>query len=241
VKKIFQKMAFAIGACSVAIAAQAAPVTFFGEDPVTSMSIPVGSNAAAARGNFLSSLIGVGNQDFEGFADNTGAPINLTFPGSSGGLTATLNGAGRTGTEPDTGRWATSGQRFYRVDSGGAFVVNFGTAISAFGFYGTDIGDFDNRLIVTLTASNGTETAITVPHSTGLGNFDASLLFWGFVDSSTTYTSIRFSNSGSGGDVFAFDDLVIGDREQVRDVPLPATLGLFLGGLGLLAARRRRS
>ena len=67
-----------------------------------------------------------------------------------------------------------------------------------------------------------------------------SLLFWGFIDTTTAYTKIAFGNTNAGTDFFGFDDMTIGDRQQIR-VPEPASLALVgLSLLALTATRRRR-
>ena len=79
---------------------------------------------------------------------------------------------------------------------------------------------------------------LSSPHTVGAPN--GALLFWGFIDNTTTYTSVTFANS-SGTDFFGFDDLVIGSLAQVRPVPEPATLALFgrgLAGMGFIRWRK---
>jgi hypothetical protein len=218
----------------------AAPVIYFGED--LNAGTTVGPNATAARNAFLGSLSGVGTEDFESFASGTSAPLNLSFPGSIGSIGATLTSTGgvetRTGT--NAGRFATSGNSYLRVPSGDNFTITFDTAVSAFGFLGTDIGDFvPSNMVLTLTDSSNVSTQQIVNHT--IGNADNNVLFWGFTDLGNTYTSISFSNPG-GGDIFGFDDMTIGDQEQIVAVSEPGMLAVF--GLALLAfgmVRRRRT
>jgi hypothetical protein len=75
--------------------------------------------------------------------------------------------------------------------------------------------------------------------STINGN-NGALLFWGFIDSGNEYKKISFGNTASGVDVFGFDDMVVGDLQQVTPpIPEPTTRVLVLAGLlGLVAVRR---
>lgn len=214
------------------VAAQAAPVTFFGQDNNPGSST---ANSTAARNGFLANLTGgVGTENFESFSGGASAPIALNFPGSAGSITATLTGDGQIRNAPANGRFATSGTHYYEVS--GAFTIAFSSAISAFGFYGTDIGDFDGDLVLNLVGG-GTQK-ITLPTH---GSNDGSLLYFGFYDLANAYTSISFTNTAPGVDYFGFDDMTIGDLKQVTPVPEPASLALLGAGLGgLLVARRRK-
>jgi PEP-CTERM motif-containing protein len=132
-------------------------------------------------------------------------------------------------------RFATSPNNYLQNASN--MTLTFTSAIAAFGFYGTDFGDFDQQ--VTLTLANGTTQVLAVNSTQGAAA-GGNVLFWGMIDAANSYTSITFSTTG-GTDVFGFDDMVIGDRQQLA-VPEPGALSLLslaLFALGFLRFKRK--
>lgn len=234
-------IAAAVAACA---SAQAAPTIYFGENQSPAQA--VSGDPLNARNAFASNLSGVGTETFESQTFNATAPLNLTFPGSSSSIGALLEGTGRVSNTADTvnaGRFNTTGAngapaagQWWSVE--GEFTVTFSTAVSAFGFYGTDIGDFNGRLTIDLTDINDVVTSFVVDHTISGNN--ASLLFWGFVDSGNSYKKVTFGNTAPGTDFFGFDDMIVGDAGQVVPLPEPSTIAL-LGAclIGAAAARRR--
>lgn len=237
-KRALKSLLLASSLALVSSQAFAVPIVFFGEN--LNPGGGVSGAPVTARNAFLAGLSGgVGTEDFEGLATGGAAGTVLNFPGSTGGIQATLSGsgAGQIANSPGAGRYATSGSQFLQSVRSG-FTITFSSEIAAFGFYGTDIGDFGGQLILTLT-NGGTDT-ITVNNSTNAPN--GSLLFFGFIDTANTYSSITFANT-SGTDQFGFDDMTIGDAQQVIiGVAEPTTLAILgLGLVGLGASRLRRS
>jgi hypothetical protein len=225
----------------------ASPVTFFGEDvegpPNMDPNTAPFTNATNAANLFLSNLTGVGTETFESFSTGTAAPIALTFPGAG---TATLSGTGVSvfSGNDGLGRYPFSGTQYIETSSA-SFSVAFSSAIAAFGFYGTDIGDFGGQLTLTLTDIHGVTSTLTVPNTIGSGgSTSGSNLYFGFYDTGDTYTNIVFGNNSGGADVFGFDNMTVGSLEEVTPTtPLPGALPLFASGgglLGFLSWRRKR-
>lgn len=256
-----RKAAFGVALCAAtsftAVAAHATSSTFFGEDLNNSSSTPLAStpNADTAETNFLSFLTGTSTENFESLSTGAGTPLNLSFTGSAGTLSATLTGGGGSistvapGSTNGVGRYATSGSNFFEVEAGGSnnFLATFGTAIASFGFHGIDVGDFGGQLRLNIGFDNMTSEIVNVPTTVGSGgSTDGSVFYFGYIvgESSPLISSIGFLTTTGSGDFFAFDDFTIGDREQTvtPTVPLPAPALMLIAGLGALgtAARKRK-
>lgn len=218
--------------------ASAAPTIFFGEN--LNPGETVSGDPVTARDDFLDNLSGVGTENFEGFSSGATAPVNLTFPGAGD---AQLTGDGEIESGPSVGRFATSGSQYWEVS--GDFEIDFTDPVAAFGFFGTDIGDFDGQVTVDAGLEGGGSTQFTINNTIDAPN--GSLLYWGLIDTANPFTSLVFGNTNAGTDFFGFDDMTIGSVQQVvpdpvQTVPLPTTVALFgLGLAGLGFARRRRS
>jgi hypothetical protein len=223
-------------------------VTFLGQDAGLGETTrqTVHPNADNARNQFLSNLSGVGTETFESFADNTALPLALSFPGSAGSITATLSGSGNidvlaSGTN-SAGRFPISGTHYLdgvTASTGStALTINFSSSISAFGFYGTDIGDFNG--VVELRLNGAVTTTVSVNNSTNISG--GGVLYFGVIDDTNSFNQVVFRNTGSGDDIFGFDDMTVGDIQQVVPVPEPGTalFGIFLTGACALNRRRRQ-
>lgn len=233
-KKVLALVAMAAALASGA--ASAAPQIFFGEDAGLGGDTPLGAfpNADTARDQFLAAIAGksVATETFESYAPSTDYMLGALVIDLGTLGTATLNG-GYVTNEPYGGRYAIAGSQYWDTSSD-SFTVTFSNAVTGFGFYGIDIGDFSGR--ITITLSDG--TLYDVNHASNAPS--GSVLYWGFYDADTPFTSITFGNTNAGADWFGFDNLTVA-AASTNTVPEPAMLGLL--GLGVVALRlgRQRS
>ncbi|KPF42315.1 hypothetical protein IP87_00190 [beta proteobacterium AAP121] len=126
------------------------------------------------------------------------------------------------------------------------FTISFSKAISAFAFFGTDIGDFDGSLIMEMFLDDVKQTELTVRGGDKPSMNGNELLFYGFASPDVAYNKIVFrTKSTDGNDVFGFDDFWAADAGQlVAPTPAPEPGSLALVGLALAAAglmRRRKA
>ncbi len=115
--------------------------------------------------------------------------------------------------------------------------MNFDQFFSAFGFFGTDIGDLGGSLALRLTDEFGNLSYINAGNT--IGGADGSTLYFGFLDRTTRYTQVLLTNN-NGNDQFSYDDFSIGTPGAVNSVPEPASWAMMVAGFGLVGAMTRR-
>ena len=215
--------------------ASAVPVKFFGQDPtppdVNNPALTPGGGAVTARADFEANYQTLSVESFEAAADGA-TSVNLSFAGSTGAITGTITGGEViSGTEAN-GRFPTAGNKFYK--SPGGIDVAFNSPISSFGFYVTDV-ETVSAVTLTLTPNGSTPGGpndVVVRYggvinqgTAGQSPGEQNVLFIGFADTEALYTNINIDFPGQGTDVFGFDELAVGDVDQLLAAKSQVTVG----------------
>lgn len=166
-------------------------------------------------------------------------------------ITATLEGRGQIAKIDDDPNRNSAGRFPVSIPVDGvqyldtnfntlAFTITFDQPITAFGFFGTDVGDFNGQLAIDYTDINDVKTTVVIPHErSGVDNstttfLNASLMFFGFI-SDVPFTKVEFRNTAGPIDRFGFDNLVV----AIAEVPAPASIVLLAGCLLTWSGCRR--
>lgn len=256
----------ALGAA--ATAAHATATTFFGNNVLALRTVSDGAGAGHdplnQRNQFEASLASFQTEAFNQTPGNIGSLSDIFAAGSGVTLTSTdpnINTTSRVQNNPNpggtpTGRFNTTGDPSVAVNtigtSGwwetnkGTTTVQFTTAVSAFGTFITDAGDFRGALDVQIF--NGASLLLSTSLiSTGSGNVanSGALAFFGYTNDTTKFTSVVFTVSQAAGlpvgqfDFVGFDDFITGPL-RAASIPEPSSITLAALSLGLLALARRR-
>lgn len=240
----------ALGLAGMALSAQAGLVVF------TGMQGNGASGGASAAYNQFSAnnVLAAGSlktDDLQAYSLGARVELPLKFGGSpfnpDDPVYATITSGGNSIVgAPDSGRHSVGGGTKY-WDAAASFEISFASAISAFGFWVTDLGDFGTSETggeLTVTLKNGNTTVGT---RTVVGGADGNEIFWGAVlTGGDLITSIQFSRTNATSDGVGFDLFSIGrvnDTFNPPPNPTPEPGSLALMGLalaGAAAARRRR-
>lgn len=215
------------------------------------------------RRNEFESLLVTNQIRTDGFSTYPTTPVQspiktLDLGSTIGGNISMAVGAGRIATaetdNPSNGRFDTTGvgditERKWWLTAY-SFTLTFDQGISALGFYGTDLGDFDGSFEIELLRANEAagdgRVEVLKPTADAV---NGTLQFFGFYDPNpqNAYTQVVFRINQNATDVedfdfLGFDDFVVGPVAPGNPVPEPGSLALVGAALlGVAAARRRKA
>ena len=218
----------------------AAPIVFFGEN-LTAGGAVTGA-PLAAHNEFVAVLNGATTETFESLSGS--GSFFFSFNGGSGPIDTTLdsldpNAPATIASAPFQGLFATSGTNF--LVSAAEIQFLFSSPVSAFGFYGTDMGDVGGKYVANFFTAAGDVTSIEIPSTvTGPpGSAAGALVFFGVIDRESSWQSITIRRATpTPRDVFGMDDLIVADASQIVPEPISGVLAA-IGVFGLAAAQFR--
>lgn len=185
-------------------------------DAETLVPVPPETPSGAAlteRNLFVSELLASSADGFEGYG--AGEPIDGSTVNSNGNTAIISCDPGFSYDDaPSSGRYnTTSGGAVYGwISPFEPLLFTFGSLLSGFGIYFTDMGDFGAIWSATLTDEFDNVTVIPISHTAAV---DGALLFWGFLDSTgLRYKSVSF-NGTNVADVIGFDDVFLLTLAQI--------------------------
>lgn len=252
----------AFAATVAVVSAQAAPVRYLGNDGTSNGTVDATKAPVLKRNAFTSALTSYRTETFESLTAGTVPSVSSTLSLSSIGgtlsqgtytvqtgkieneknpidpITGDPTFPGRFNTSPDPA--GSTASKWW--DTAREFTVALDGLHNAFGFYGSDFGDFDGTLTIQrFSGSSAVGSAIALGDGSGnaAGTFpgvNGSLLFFGFTDDTAKFDRLVFQvsqldpNATSRFDRLGFDDLIVGDLADSSGgggtAPEPGTLAL---------------
>jgi len=206
-------LTFLLGRIDASVLEKCTGLVYFGEDrnPDDGKNnvLPLESfpTATAQRDLFFSALADPSTETFENF---TVGLRNIDLFDDSN-ITASLSGGTVRADPPFNGQYAISGSQYY--SSNLTFEVVFTGPISAFGFFGVDIGDIAGQLTFVAIDKDGNECEVVVPHE--VDGPSGGVLYFGYIDIFNPFTRVRFFNNDGFSDRFAFDDFTFATPDDV--------------------------
>jgi hypothetical protein len=217
------------------------------------------TNSIAAFNSYKANLGGNGvtTESYETVSNSTTAVDGLIQQLS--GVTATYSYTKKTDSTPSTavvqkadpngltnaGTFPTDGIRGISINSANNFKIRFASPLSAFSFWGTDLGDNKNTLTVILRKAGVNVQSKLIDYlDANAGN--SSVFFFGGIaqNAAEQFDEVELLSSiSSEGDAIGLDQLTVGTAAQLTPqssnaVPTPA---LLPGLIALAAGARRRS
>lgn len=237
-----------IAACGVA---QADIVPYFGLNTAPAGQV---SGDPLTQSTLFEEALVPGTIVREGFGGVATGSYNKFDMAGLGATISRVNGPGAAGQvvnnqiDGSEGRFDTSGDGQWWLTAV-SFRIDFDADVSAFGFYGTDFGDFAGSFLMELLLNDGSSKEYDLRDVMAPANSPTNgwLQFIGVVDdtNSDLISGVRFSiTQGSTDpddwDFLGFDSFVVGEVATSTDVPEPGSLALVGASLLALGATRRR-